>query len=149
MQAPAALRLPSSPPFHLRKSLSAPLPHPLSIKANSIFLVHVHASARPPLPPPQAHSSASSRRRLGPRTSSLGVARHLLPCIASFIAGVRAEVGVPPQPRRSHLRPRHHHQSNCGESNRSHVPFVYLLQSYITAGELAPPPEGTVVISRD
>jgi hypothetical protein len=44
--------------------------------------------------------------------------------------------------RRSHLRPRHHHQSAPGEANRAAVPLIHLPRPHLAAGKLFPAVEG-------
>jgi hypothetical protein len=48
--------------------------------------------------------------------------------------------------RRHHLHSRHHPKSASGDSNRTLVLLVHLFGPPFAAGELALPPEGTVVI---
>jgi hypothetical protein len=48
--------------------------------------------------------------------------------------------------RWSHPWPHHHHQSTCGEPNRTRGPHVDLPRPYLTTGKLPSIGKGTVVI---
>jgi hypothetical protein len=49
--------------------------------------------------------------------------------------------------RRSHLRPRHHHQSTCGEPNRTTTSFVCHVRPSFAADKPSPAAKGMVVKS--
>jgi hypothetical protein len=102
----------------------------------------------------RAPPSARSHRRSRLPSSSLDLTRaHTAACCLALLSHS-------PEPetqwarhrdltaaaRRSHLRPRHHHQSTRGESNRSTASFVCQARPPFAIGEPPPPPRVRVWI---
>jgi hypothetical protein len=113
-----------------------------------------HALRCPPLMPPRwARSSTSSCHRPSPPSSSLGLTQAwtvacwstLRRCSSDFEPRRLCRRGHAATARWSHLRLSHHRQAIPGMPDRTPVPHVGLLRLWIAVGELASPPEGTVV----
>jgi hypothetical protein len=132
-----------------------PSPSPAPIKGSSTLPARAHRPAGPPLPLSRwARTSAYFHRRSSPQAPSLGPSKASTAiCSLAFpLLSPEPEPGrerrraLAAAARRHYLHSRHRPQSASGDSNRTLVLLVHLFGPPFAAGELALPPEGTVVI---